>query len=228
METILSDWYCRILAYLGYVSLTMISYSYILQGLSRLFFIVFHKNRKFLTYKYYISLIIVEIFLSFLLFLPILITRDIVFRPLHLCLIPAKNSLHIGYFLIVAYFTPFLIIIIIYGIIYYRVIKSSIAVRHSSHLTKRELELIRNILILLFIFLLAGIPSLIYIIISSKVTLTSHGIYMFIIMTPTIASVIEKICFIYLNKDIWKEIKKFSNKMHPNRVTADNTLHSVS
>ncbi|UJR35472.1 hypothetical protein I4U23_028228 [Adineta vaga] len=127
----------------------------------------------------------------------------------------AVNIHHTSYFFALTYFTPFLIVIIIYGIIYRPVIQSSVTVQHSAHLTKRDLDLIRNIFILLVIFLIAGIPSLIQIILITKNHAISNAFYMFTIVATSIATMIEKICLIFLNKDIWKEIKKFSNKLHP-------------
>ncbi|CAF1500731.1 unnamed protein product, partial [Adineta ricciae] len=193
----------------------MLSHSYAIQGISRLLFIVFHTHRRLFNRKYHLIFILSHIIISFLITLPSLLTHDIKFRPLHICLIPAVNILHVSYFFVTTYFTPLLIVIIIYGIIYYRVTQSSIAVRHSTHPSKRDLDLIRNILILLIIFLMAGVPSIVYIILSARNAKLSYAFYMFTIVATSIAALMEKVCLLFLNKEIWRELNKMSNKLHP-------------
>jgi len=219
MEFTFSDCWCRILAYLYFACLNMVSYSYAVQGLSRLFFIVLHRHHHLLHYKSHIIFIICQICISFFISLPSLITKDVVFRPLCICLIPSTKFIHVGYAFISSYFIPFFIVTIIYGVIYYRVKKSSITIRQSLHVIKRDLELIRNILILFIIFLLAGIPSIIYIIILFKTNITSYALYMLSVVSPSFAIVIEKICFIFLNKEIRKEMKKLFSKLHLTRTS---------
>ncbi len=228
MESILSDWWCRILAYLGYACLNMAVYSYVIQGLSRLFFIVLYRHRKFLNYKCHIIIIICQIFISLLTPLSTLITQDVVFRPLNICYIPANKLIHIGYFFVSSYLIPFFIVIIIYGIIYCRVIRSSTAIRQSSHLTKRDLELMRNILILLMFFLIGGIPSLLFNIILSKTRSVSTVFNMFSAVGASIATTGEKICLMFLNKEIREETEKLFDKLHRTHLSNQIEVHPFS
>ena len=155
MESIFSDWWCRILAYLGYTALIMTVYSYVIQGLSRLFFIIFYNHRHLLQYKSHIIIIVCQVFISFIIPLPSLITKDVVFRESTICYIRSEKLIHIaGYSFISTFVILFFIIIIIYGVIYCRVIQSSTTTRQSSQASKRDLALIKNILILFMFFFL--------------------------------------------------------------------------
>lgn len=229
MESDLTDWWCRILAYLNYVFLYMITYSFVIQALSRSLYIFLHGHRYLLYYKSHIIFIMCQIFLSFLVPLPSLITKDIVFRPSHICLIPTSKILHSFCFLVSSYFVPLFIIITMYSAIYYRVIKSSIIIQHSSHITKRDLELIRNILILFVIFLLAGIPRLIYTIMSFKTDLTTKkSLYMLPVVAASTAIVIEKICLIFINRKIRKETKRLLSDLHIIHISTHAIIHPSS
>jgi hypothetical protein len=114
------------------------------------------------------------------------------------------------------------------GVIYYRVTRSSTAVRQSLHTTKRDLELIRNILILFITSMLAGILSLVSIIVFSKTKSGSKAFYLFGAMGVSIAATIEKICLLFLNKEIRKETTKLLNRLHLIHISNHNDVHPSS
>ncbi len=213
-ESTLSHWWCRILAYIDSVFLSMIYYSFVIQALSRLFFIVFHRHRHLLEYKFHIILIISQILISFLISLSILVTEDVVFRPSLICWVPTTKIIHIIYLSISTYLAPFFIIIIVYGIIYCRVIRSSTIIRQSSHVNKRDIELIKNILILSVIFIIAGVPTLIVTIVFATTKFESLVFYLFPVVVAPFVAIIERICLIHLNKEIRKETKKLLGQLH--------------
>jgi hypothetical protein len=111
------------------------------------------------------------------------------------------------------HFAPVFIVIIVYGIIYYRVIQSSTTVRHSTHITRRDLELIKYILILFIIFILSGVPTLIISIVMATREVRSRVVYLFPVVSAPFVGIIEKI-FLYLNKEIRKETKKLLSQLH--------------
>ena len=57
MESIITDESCRILVYFGYSFLQMVSYSYVIQVVSRLFFVIFHQHRHSLHDEFHFILI---------------------------------------------------------------------------------------------------------------------------------------------------------------------------
>jgi len=216
-EIHMSDWWCRIQAYLNYTTLNLVAYSYFIQALFRLFCTVFYRHRFLLNYKFHIILIICQIFISFILPLPSIIRKDIIFRPRKLCLIPMKHIFHLSYFVASTYFILLFLCIIIYTIIYREVTRSTLANRQITRATRRDVKLTRNILIMFMIYSFAGVPGTIYIVISSANSgkpVTSAW-YMFVMTTSPISTLIEKISVIFLNKEIKKALRNVLNKLRP-------------
>lgn len=213
-EIPMSNWKCRILAYLQYAALNLVAYSYLVQGLSRLFYTVYYKYRFLKEYKSHIILIISQIIFSFTLALPSIITKDVVYRPRKLCLIPMKYKFHVFLFLTFVYGLLLLSLIIIYTKIYRHVIRSTSSVRRSTYTTKRDIELIRNIFIMFMIYASAGAPGVIYTVVSTmtKYRTIPSSLYMLVMTAPPISTLIEKIALIFLNKDIKKELKNLLYK----------------
>ncbi|UJR10479.1 hypothetical protein I4U23_014683 [Adineta vaga] len=206
-ESISTDWSCRIRAYLYYVSLNLVIYSYVIQAVSRLFWTVLYKYRYLLTMKLHLYLLITKIIISIFLPLSSLITDHVIFRPFKFCVIAMKYTIHVFYLLSMGFIIPLIIITILYTIIYRYIIRSTTNFRRLSHRTKRDAELARNILILLGIFLLGGFPTVIYIIISNKTeSSVSAGLFLLAITAPSVAVASEKIVTIVLNKEIRKAL----------------------
>lgn len=213
-ELIITDQSCRILAYLVYGFLQMVSYSYVIQALSRLFFVIFHQHKHLLHYTFHFILIICQILFSFLTVLPTLVTKDVVFRPGWMCYVPSTSVGHVYAIFLTSYMIPLCSNIIIYAIIYCRVTKSSAVLRQSSHEAKRDLRLLRNILILFLFFLSAGIPWIIYSIIGYTTKSSSLALYLMPVLATTFAAILEKICLIFLNHDIRRALNKLLEDLH--------------
>lgn len=207
-ETVLTDAECRIQAYITYVFLTLTAYSYVIQSISRLFFTVFPQYRSMLSYKSHLLLILSEICGSFLIPLPSLVTRDVTYRPLSICLIPMKYILHVAYFFLSSYFIPLFVVIAVYLIIHRRVRLSSRLLHQASRSSRRDLELTRNILILFTIFLLAGFPAFIYVLVAKITSLPLMSFYMFTVSSTCLAAAIEKYTVIVLNRELRRETRK--------------------
>jgi hypothetical protein len=206
----------------------MITYSYVIQGLSRLLFIVLYRYRNLLNYKCHVILIICQTLASFLMQFLMFTTGDVLVRSLHECIILPKTMIQVIFMFASSFLIPLVITVIIYGFIYYRVTQSSVAVRQSSHPTKRDLGLMRNILIFVTLFIVSGIPIVIHLIITSKGGSVSGAFHMFTLVTTSIIVAIEKICLLFINKEIRKEIKKLSRKLHPARTSDHPDVQSVS
>ena len=218
METLLSDWMCRVQAYLSYASITMVGYSYLIQSISRLFFTVSPTDRAMLSSSAHIIMVLVQMVISFIIPLPSLVTQDIGYRPLSMCVIPMRFIIHVGYFFASSYFVPLFTVIVIYVIIYRRVKASSRAIANRSGSNKRDLQLVRNILFLFMIFLLSGFPGIIYVVASKFTSLRSQGFYLFTLVSPAIASVIEKIFLIVLNRELRTETRKRLRRVFGGRL----------
>ncbi len=210
---VLSDSWCQIQAYLSYVCLDLMMYSYVIQAISRLFFTIFYQYKYLLNYKCHLILIICQIFLSFLIPLPSIITEDIQFLPLKMCVIPMRNLFEILYLHTLSYFTPFIVVASIYIVILRRGIQSSLKFHRSGHQIRRDVELLRTILIVFTIFIFSALPNMVYIALSIQNLSTSNIFYIFAAAASPISTAFEKLSVIILNKNIRKVIKNRWRKL---------------
>ena len=219
-EISLTDQYCRLLGYLNYSCLTMVAYSYLIQSLSRLFFTNFSNYRWLLTGKAHLVLIIVQNTISYLFPLPSLLTNDIVYRPLAMCLIPMAYLKHIVYFFATTYISPLLVVILIHLKIHHQVRQSSKRMANRDRqINKRDLRLTKIVLLLFVIFLLAGFPGIIYVMIIKLTYWDSEAMYEFTIASVAIAMSIEKISLLFLNMEIRNTIRRRFRKLFSMRVS---------
>ncbi|CAM2725945.1 unnamed protein product [Rotaria socialis] len=203
---------CQWRGYFGYMSISAVTYSYLMQAISRLFFSKFStKYPWLLTFKTHYYLILIHWIIVFIIPLPSVITKDIYFRPGLLCWVPLKATIHVGYTVFACYFVPIFSIIVIYIYIYKRIKKASKRAEMVLNTTndKRDLEVFRNIVILLAIYITGGIPTLIFIIFEIPL------FYLAGIVTFTLAVSIEKICTIALDHELRQVV---SNKIFKNNV----------
>ena len=218
MEIVLSDWVCRAQAYLSYVSLTLVAYSYVIQSVSRHFFTVLSRHRALRNYHAHILLVASGIVLSLVIPLPSLVTRDIGYRLRSMCLIPSRYIIHLAYFFASSYFVPLFTVIFIYVIIYRRVKSSSRTVENRSRSNKRDLQLARNILILFMIFLISGLPGVTYILILKTTSWDSQGLYVLTLAATALASMVEKTSLIVLNRELRAETRKKLRRLCGDRL----------
>ena len=195
-----SDMSCRLRAYWAYSAITGVVYSYLIQAVSRFFFAVLATKYRWLTsFKTHYILIVSQWIVTLLLTSPALITHDIEFHPNVLCWVPFEHLLHVAYTVVAYYVIPVSLTVIIYIYIYYRVrqeTKNLITNTNRSNNQKRNLELLRSILILLCIYLFSSVPTLIYQFTSIK------AIYLISLVSFTFTAVIEKSCTILIDREI--------------------------
>ncbi len=101
----------------------------------------------------------IQWFVVFLIPLSILITTDV--QPISLCWIPPEARLHTIYSIVACYGIPIGIAFTMYISIYCRLIltKWNTTINNNSiHSQKRDLQVLRNIVILISLFLLGGLP----------------------------------------------------------------------
>ncbi|CAF1334077.1 unnamed protein product [Adineta steineri] len=145
-----------------------------------------------------------------------------------MCLVSPKYTIHQLYLLTTSFIIPIVIISIIYGIIYYRTVRSTANFRQTLHGAKRDITLARNILILLGIFLFGGVPSVIYTIVSNTVESAPSVLFLIAITTPSMAIAIVKIMTIVLNRDIRQVFKLRWIKWFPYCKTPTNRVQSIT
>jgi hypothetical protein len=204
---------CRWRAYFAYVGIAGVMYSYLIQAISCFFFsVISTKYRWLTTFKTRYILIGLQWLIVFLITSSNVIAKDITFSPNELCLIPMKNTLHAICAIFAYYGIPLLIIIIIYIYIYCRVKqikRSSTTIAKSIISQKRDLELLRNIIIIISIYLGGGLPSIVFFVTQTKYS------YLINLVTQSLTVAIAKLCIVLLDREIRQVIKSILCRKMP-------------
>lgn len=163
-----SDISCRWRAYLAYVSMAGIIYSYLIQSISRLFFIILAmKYRWTISFRCHFILICIQWIISFSVPLPAIVTEDVIFVPHVFCWVSLSHPLHVIYTYTVFYAIPTILVFFIYAYVCYRTKFSTTLLlqrRGSIQQQSRDYIVFRNIIIVFGIYLLAGTPTAVHII----------------------------------------------------------------
>lgn len=221
----MSDLSCRWLAYLSYIGICAVVYSYLIQTISRIFMsLLASKYRLLTTLKAHGILIGIKWLTIILIPLPALITSDIEFRPHLLCWVPMEQVIHVIYVFLSCYIVPTLSALLIYAFIYYRLkkmIRDSGTLRSNNN-RKRDLEVLRNILILLCIYLFGGLPSVLFFITNLQV------IYLISLVFISLAVAVEKIVMCIIDRDIrhiLENLFNLKNRVVPIKPLAEDQGH---
>jgi hypothetical protein len=195
-----SDASCRLRGYLAYLTICAFIYSFFIQAISRLFISIYSASHKWLTtFNAHYILIFLQWLTVVLLPLPALVTTDIRYRPTSMCFVPIRYFIHVVYTYVAYYIFPAFSICAIYVFIYRRLRSATRRAEtriRSTNSDKRDLEVLRNILIFLSIYLLGGVPSILFILTTNKI------IYLLSIVTITFAVAVEKVFTILLDRDM--------------------------
>ena len=223
-----SDISCRCRGYLTYMSIVGVSYSYFIQSISRLFFTSLSaKHAALITFRTHFILIGLNWFAAIVIPLSVVVTDDIRFTPGSLCWIRSESSIHSGVTVIADYIVPLGLVMIIYAHIYYQVKKRRRNVRSNMITTNNErleLELLRNIAVLVAIFLLSGTPTVIYI-------LTAIELFFFsAIVIISFCAVVVQICTIALDRDfrqVVQEMLRTKTRVQPFTITEQSRRNAM-
>ena len=200
-----SDLSCRLRGYFAYMSIAGVIYSYLAQAISRFFFVVLaNKYPRIVTLKGHGILIALQWLVVILVALPAIATQDIFYRPKSLCWVTRLYPLHTLYTFVVYYCLPTITIVIIYIVVYRRVKRSSVrtAERPGHKQPSRDMELFRNILILLAIYLSGGLPT------SAYIFTYVDAFYSMGIIFVSLTMGIEKVTTIALDREIRNTVKR--------------------
>ena len=226
------DWYdyqplCILRAYLIRVTTAAAIYCFMTQSISRLFFSVFYTHRSLLTWRVHWIMIILKWLISFLISIqPFFIQNafDLV-EDYRICTTTTKVLSVALYAIFLSFVIPLNIIVIIYGIILYQVRQStrrvtanntigSAVVRNSSQFAaRRNLKIMKKMLLLLNILMCGGTPYLILVIwnvIHSETSFTEF--YYIAVHFLSLSGCIMMMIIFFTNSPIKKIISKYFRK----------------
>ena len=225
LELLTDDFSCRWSGYFGYAAIAASVYSYLAQSISRLSIILYAAKypwvKAFRTHKIIIAL---QWLISFILPLPALITNDIYFLHGHLCWVPFTRPIHLLYTLLAGYILPVVAIAVIYLYVFIRI---KIITRRAENIRtnirdKRDLGILRNIVISLGIYIGGGTPASIFVFTSIQI------FYVIGIISFTFGVLVEKIFTIILDHELRQVIKEKVVFPSRNRVIPLNNTSTQS
>ncbi|CAF0727982.1 unnamed protein product [Adineta steineri] len=201
-----SDRSCRWRGYFGYMSMIAFLYSYVLQVISRLFFIILYtKYRWLITLRTHLYLIFIGWIIILVVPSPAILTHDIFFREGELCWVTKTYKLHTYYIIAAYYVIPILLIIVINLFIYIPVYYSgkNTTIQRSIKRNDRDFIIFRNIMISFSVYFLGGVPIIIYMFTDIEF------FYSVGVISVTFAVIMEKLVLIYLDREIRNMLKHF-------------------
>ena len=195
---------CRWRSYFSYMSIAANVYSYLAQALSRYFFAILPiRYHSLTTFKAHYILIFIHWTIMIILPLPAIVTEDIFYQAGNLCWVPLRKTLHIFYTVFAYFLIAIIFIVIIYFTIYRQVKRARLHATTILNLTKdkRDLDVLRNVLILLGIYISGGIPTILF------MMTRIEALYYVGIVTITLSVAIEKICTVLLDRDLRQTVR---------------------
>ena len=212
---------CRWRGYFAYVAIVAVIYSYLLQAISRFFIVILStKFRWLMTIRTHLYMMLIGWTVVLSVPSPALITTDIYFRPGFLCWVPMKSIQHVAYTIIAYYLAPVMLIIAIYIFIYVRIRTSAVA-QFVRRRQKRDLEVFRNIVILLGIYTLGAIPVLLYVLTNIEL------FYAMGMVSVSLTVSMEKLTSLFLDREIRTLLKRSISRrrIQVKPIVAVNNLH---
>jgi 7 transmembrane receptor (rhodopsin family) len=223
---------CVFQAYFYTAVCVMVPVSYLLQSISSYFFAVLYRHKYLLGWKIHWLMIVANYFYAFVGSLtPIFHDRGYEFEAeSRLCLATTKVLRVSMYTVSIAYLIPLNLIILLYGIIFYETRQAARRVTafapdrlsHGRTITsntvrpnlQREMKLMKNILILVSILLLAGIPYLMMVIWQAATTYPPpEPMYSLCMVDITVFFVIKMIVLFYMNREVKNTVVTYLRKM---------------
>ena len=153
--------WCEIRAYFLHVCLCGFYYSFVLQATFRLFRVRFHKYKILQSFGVFIIAIFIQWMLSFILIIPHLLLNDFQYQLIDFnCWISFKNIRGMLLGILSIYGGPLSVIFIIYAYIMQYIRRAINIKRKRQKANKRDIIILRRILILLLFLVLMGVPTL--------------------------------------------------------------------
>ncbi|CAF1461178.1 unnamed protein product [Adineta ricciae] len=158
--------WCQIRTYLAHVCFCALYYSFVLQAIFRLFRIVFYRHKIFQSFGMFCIAVFLQWVISFLWILPNLLLDDFKYLPMEYnCWISFENLRGLIMVTVTIFNNPLSIIFTIYTQIIRYTRRSSEMQQRRQHSNKRDLLILKRIVILIFIIVGIGLPTVIIVII---------------------------------------------------------------
>jgi len=223
---------CIFRGYCYTASCTAIYYSYLIHAISRLFFAVFYNHRSLLAWRVHWLMIIINWFICITSpIVPILVYGGYrLEQESHLCIATTKIFITSMYCITTAYLIPFSSIIVIYGSILYHANRSTRRVTPFAPSTitpvttnniprlnmKREIQLMKNMLIFTGILACAGTPYLILVFwyVIAQQSSPPEPLYLLSINSVSFSITLMTVNLFWVNRDMKSCTLRYLRKLY--------------
>lgn len=229
------DWYshqpaCIFRAYCYTMISATICYSYLIQAISRLFYVIFYKYKYLQTWRVHCIMVIINWVIGNIIPIIMLLMNSNAFgqeEESGLCIAISKLSLVSIFNVITSFVIPVSIVAIIYGIILYHARQSSRRVtgfvpRTNTFMSntniakpnlKREIRLMKNIIIILSLLTCAGTPYLVRILLLAiNEKMVPDYLDLLSINSITICAECLMVITFFMNKEVKNSFLAISSK----------------
>ncbi len=224
--------WCQIRTYFAYVSFCALYYSFVLQAVFRLFRIIFYKRKILQSFGIFLIGIILQWIVSFLCILPNLLLDDFQYLPWdYNCWIAFQNIRGLIMVTVFIYNNPLTIIFTIY-IQIIRYTRRSTHIREiRQHANKRDLIILKRIVILVFIIVGIGLPTVAVVLIYIITKYFIPFAYYIQGLSISFGVLVASVSLIFVTPQIQEIFKQNQAQVHPHEtrmeiVPRHNVLHA--
>lgn len=158
--------WCFIQFYVLLFTSSSVNYSYCTQAFFRLFRVVFFRRKVLQTFHFTLLMILIQWIVGLISIFPTIFSNIVDYvSDLSICLIPYDNI--VGYVMLFSmlYFLPIIIVMLIYLSIVQYIRRTIITEQRRQRANRRDATILRRIIIVYFASLMAGLPTIIVLII---------------------------------------------------------------
>ena len=216
----LDDAWCTLRAYLAYTSFSDFYYSFLLQATFRLFRVVFYKRKVLQSRQFFLLAIVSQWLFSFVSTLPNLLPHDYPYIPTkYKCWLSFHNIRSMCIAFLFIYIIPLFMISGMYVYIIRYVRQTTHRQQRRQQSNTRDLLILKRILILLFVTVGVGLPTLVILFISmigGYVVPYAYDIQDLSLSTGLLAAVV---CFTLITPEIRRIFTVNPRQIHPTAMT---------
>lgn len=225
--------WCHISFYFGFSALCALYFSYVLQAFFRLLRIAFYRKRSVQSFRFFFIFIVIQWVLAFLVALPSLLVKQIVYIPNEYnCQIQLNDILGFFSLMLIIYLIPTTVILSIYGYIL-RFIRLSNHLRSQrKNAAARDVVVLKRIVILSLSLIILGQPAFWISVIYWSTNYLVPMAYNIRDLAVVIGITGKIILVAFLTPQIREKLQQNRNRIAPftvpitnQRTTNPNTLH---
>jgi len=210
------DYYCQLRSYINYVFICAFYYSCALQAIFRLFRVVFPKHKILQSRFVFTIAIIIQWLIPVFYILAYLLLGDFEYHPdISSCWISFKNIRALSIAMAFVYGTPLIIMSIIYVCIIRYVRQAVYAQQIRENANKRDLLIVKRILVLVLIAMGIGIPTGVLLIIYMITNYLTSLAYHIQALSLTTGLVIESIALGFITPQVREIFKRNKRQVNP-------------